>query len=163
MGQDRAGEMRAVTSGAVLCTRRGGRTSKADREKRTSEGRQAHVLHGVAARYRALRVGRDRDRPCGTGPGTRGGGRVRFSGADTDARPHGKGHFYNELREHPKIPLYGLHYLHLVLVEFLDTARINSDHIVEVILVQSGNLKIKIEKSHYSHTPTIWSAIRKSI
>jgi len=60
MGQDRAGEMRAVTSGAVLCTRRGGRTSEADREKRTSEGRQAHVLHGVAARYRALR---------GAGPG----------------------------------------------------------------------------------------------
>ena len=80
MRQDRTGEMRAVTSGAVLCTRRGGRTSEADREKRTSEGRQARVLHGVAARYRALRGG-------GTGTGRAARDRGLAAGAGCDATP----------------------------------------------------------------------------
>ena len=80
-GRDhRAGEMRAVTSGAVLCTRRGGRTSEADREKRTSEGQQAHGLHGVAARYRALRGG-------GTGTGRAARDQGLAAGAGCDATP----------------------------------------------------------------------------
>ena len=64
MGQDRAGEMRAVTSGAVLCTRRGGRTSEADRER---DGRLTF--------FTAWRHGTGHSARAGPGPAVRHGTR----------------------------------------------------------------------------------------